>query len=336
MTDRPYLTSLLCLSICLLACLCAPPAQADELPSPRAPEAPALAVWVPYSGDMMLGTPNYTLSFSDGSTLDLGDPRLARWADKASGRVSKLSALDLKSWLSVVSYYRTERANKTLLSAAEKLIKRDMVPGDNRYAVFKALAVTADQRSIRKLEKMLDAPIKNVAVIGAGIRELGHRPIMAATLVRLDQESGRDYLVSAYRELLIDKQNKKAVVTAPFDLLAQFNDTALIERVEALKEDPNLQERVTQRNIESLLQKMRDNGLPLEDLRKLIDDDDSNRSRRLHAVQVLGERGLAEDIKRLEDLSVLVAKGPNADALLKKYTDWAIVVIRSRLWEELK
>lgn len=318
----------------VLTLLCIPVARAQSKVNLVPQSEPA--IWLPFGGDMLLGGPHDTVDFSTGEKVKLGDPKLARWAEKMSTRTDQLSHLDMHAWLKVVSYYRIEKAEPALIKLAQMLIKRDRAVNDYRDQIFSALSMVATKKSIPALTRMLDEPIKDVEFIKAGTRQLGHRSLIAVALYRLGDEKGFDYLISSFRLMLIDQKNNLAVNAAPRDLLESSHHSELIKRIEAMRNDPQLS-RINQRSIDSVLVTMHFIGQPLAKLREMVTvDSPENRNSRHFALTVLAERGIAEDIPRIEALYTKIINDPASTMIQRSSATRAILVIRCRLWKEQK
>ncbi|MEO0475417.1 MAG: hypothetical protein AAF085_05500 [Planctomycetota bacterium] len=310
----------------LLACLCCLPAVAQNDGEDPAEQR----WWVPYSGSMLMGEKSYTLTLSNGSVLELGDPRVGEWAKKNVKRVSRMGHNDLHAWVVAVGYYRIEEAEPVLMRAAEKLIKRDQKVNDLRHLIFGSLAVIAQERSVKKLKRMLNAPIKDVGLFGG--HSIGHRPMLAAALFRLGDPAGEDYFLKTYRQQLLDKQNDKPVQETPGATIEALFDSRLVEQIDALKKDPKLVEPFVPRNIDSKLAFMRVNGMPLEELREVVRLGEKDPAKPLaQAACALAERGTVDDIKLLKALN------DRADLSTgnARQAQRALVVIQCRLWKEL-
>ncbi|MEO0475415.1 MAG: hypothetical protein AAF085_05490 [Planctomycetota bacterium] len=311
----------------LLLLCCAPATALGE-----AGKASGETLWIPLVKDLTTGEQDFTMPLSDGTHLQLGDPATAKWAKRMIPRVNQLSQIDLRAWLTVVAYYRIGEAKGPLMKAAERLIKKPREIGDLHHQVFWSLAITADERSTKKLKRLLDSPIKPGGVItSGGNRDLGYRPIFAASLIKLDHEDGRDYFIASYKQDLLDRKARRFTGHITGATVETFYDSKLIEQVEALAEDPQLQEKRLQRNIQSRVELMRINGKPIEELRSMILDTEKPGEAYIQAVRALAERGVLEDIARLENS----AKQPGLNHRLVEEIDHAVVVIRCRLWEEL-
>ena len=161
--------------------------------------------------------------------------------------------------------------------------------------------------------------------------------MIAAGLFRIGDEKGPDFLVEAYKMTLVDHPGGRLSDGMPRHLLEGMYHSELIKRIKALKDDPELQERTTQRNIDSLLQTMGVNGMTLEELREQAQDQRPHFAKyRMQALAALSEVGLPEDVALLEGISDQLAASPNATMVQKNKALRAAVAIRCRLWKKLK
>lgn len=306
---RPILLPILMLSLCLSGPLTAQEHEAaDEASPPR---------WILVNQG--LHGPVESLTFSDGTVVDLGDPRLGRWAVRQARQLDRLSDSDLENWLVVCRLYRIPECERPLRQLAPRLarirMRSDEIRGTRtaagvatfRSRVFAALAINATDAARRDLERLMhfESRIEYSQGVFEGVPDLFAKAYCAAGLVMLDDDAGRDYLIEGYREYLLRIDESPKPRAECRNVMEGMHDAVLIERIEGLLDDEAITETGAQNNINTLLVTMRVNGLSLEELREIAAtpaDRHHDRRRRGDAIRALGMVGEPEDIHLLENL----------------------------------
>jgi len=335
------LISLLLLSIAVLGSLSV---QAQE-DARAVEEVPSRWMW--YFD--VFESPRESVTFSDGSVVEVGDPRLGRWATRQARRLDNLSEHDSMLWISICHLYGIAESERPLQQLASRMarirMRADEMRGSrtpagvesDRAFMFAAFAFNATDDSRRDLQRLMrfESQIQQrEGVLLQGVADLQARAYCAAALVMLDDDAGRDYLIEGYREMLVGIEESPVPRIECRAVMARMYDAELAERVEALLEDEAVQGRIAQNNISSLLTAMRVNGLSREELREIAAtpvDGHHEQKRRLQAISALGMAGNLEDIDLLRNLE------PDPRGNLRIYSGAAahvIQMIECRHWQE--
>lgn len=327
----------------VFGCLCLPVlAQEPEVEADDEAQVQTPSRWM-LPDNRMLGD-NQT-RFSDGTVVDWGNPRWGRWAGQNASRVQRLSSRDLMIWLSVCANYRVEAAHRNLMRMAKHAARKRMGPTDTfgtltaagylglRARMFAACAMTANDRSQRDLHELMqfESRVQNAGALGADYTDHIARGYCAAGLMMLDDDRGRDFLIDGYREYLIALDQSPGVRAECRDILEGIYDAKLIERIEALREDPQITDQKAHNNIRGLLEKMVMNGKSPEQLLAIIrepGDGFNQRGRRNNALHAMALAGAPDNIADLEALDL----GDDRDTNLLR--DRAIEQIGCRHWQE--
>ena len=298
------------------------------------------SLWTRYTHQLLADESQATVDPEGMRATQLGHRHLGRWALNQLSRIADMSEDELHVWLRVVREYRIREAEGALLELAERLIQRPSDQDAVRIGVFTALAAVAGPGSEDRVGRLMRAEINEAEFHRQNAEEFT-RAGFAAALVLLDDDAGRDYLITAYREHLI-----LMLTTSPYPQVAArvtlqaMHDAELIERVEALAGDPQLQNRKQQNNIRTVADALRFNGAVLEEIRAAVDQTDhEHMNRRISAMRALSERGTREDISRLANLrgwtnaSDLVPGHVHHD-ILEAERFKCMTLLACRLWRE--
>lgn len=270
--------------------------------------------------------------------MHYGDPELGKWAIRARSRVNKMSDEELVIWLRVVQQYRIPNVQDQLLNAAERLIEQADAHRGVRPRVFFALATMAEPGSEERLRALLKAEFKAPNEESRLALESHCRAGLAAALVRLDDDAGRDYLVREYKAYLSRFGKVSRWRQDEYNVMEVMYDPALIKRIAALSADPELQGRKQQNNIRGLVEVMRFNGSSIDVIRAAAEETDhKHMNRRIQAMRLLSERGTKRDIRLLLNLKGWTNTGnmpPQhvAHSILERKKFESMIHLACRLW----
>lgn len=307
--------------------------------------------WTPI-GVNVRRTPQKLL-FSSGEEVELGDPRLAVWAIHQCDRLEALSKEDFGNWLTICGAYGIAECEEPLRRLAPRLARMRMRADEtrgtrtaagmagHRSRIFAVFAQNATDESRRVLRDLIDfeSRIDEGGGLFDGAANHSARAYCAAGLVMLDDEAGRDHLVREYRAYLIsfvagrdgDDHGEQSR-----QVLEKMYDAGLVEQIEALHDDPAVRGNRARLDIIALLEKMRMNGMPLDELKEIAAtpaNDINETSRRHEAIRALGLVGTPDDIAFIEELP------PHPQPIDDEYENdrcYAITMIRCRHWRTLR
>ncbi|MEM9347424.1 MAG: hypothetical protein AAGB26_12480 [Planctomycetota bacterium] len=314
------------------------PSRAQEQAAAVEPEA--VSVWIPCSDTRVFNRRDWEkLVLSDGSVLSIGDAKVGRWVEKSVSRAGRLESKDLGVWVKCVGHYRIDKAGSMLTRAAQKLVKLEPAAGDNRDAIFYSLAQIAGKRDVKNLKRLLEAPIVGNNPNPDAAFLIVHREWLAAALLRLGDEAGRKYLYDEYRKHMLLKHTKQQNYHSNIAyILNTVYDPTLVEQIEALIDHEELRDKGEVRNeINRLVSQMKVNGLPLKELRRLVEQTEPLGSEEaIQPVHALAERGGLEDLKLIERICQEYEDGTRRGGYTKKQFELARAVMRCRLWKQRK
>jgi hypothetical protein len=161
---------------------------------------------------------------------------------------------------------------------------------------------------------------------------------VAVALVELDVDAARDELIDVYQEYLDSLSGNIFSKIEARTAMATLGDAKLMDRVAALSEKQHSDR--ARNNIRNLLETMKLNAAPLDDLRKLAEDDKwENARKRYDAIKALGRRGGPETFKTLKSLKPWPpgSGGDNSiqQNFIQEFRDKAIAEIKRRHWPDL-
>lgn len=303
-------------------------------------EPEAISVWVPYSDTRVFSTDNDwgTQRLSDGTVLEVGDPKVGQWAERITPKASRMSPKDMEAWIRLVGHYRLTKAKPMLTKAATKLVKQQPHEWGQQRNLFRALAHTAEKRDIKTLRRLLDARIQGNPSKLILIQVEQTKQLLAAALVQLGDPVGRDYLVSEYQKNLILYHTKNESYHGEISyILETLYDPQLVEQVAGLADHEDLKDNTkAKQTINKLVAMMKINGLPLDQLREIvkgrIELEDEMRIQALHA---LAERGMLSDLKLIEGVLEDYVKGTRKGGYSKRQYQLATTAMRCRLWKKI-
>ena len=316
----------------LIALLCLPGFEAIAQA-----ERPAEPTWVPYR-DRNLPSADEELALPRNVTARIGDPRLGHWAAKQSRSVNNLAKRELMAWLRVCELYRVTEAEAVVMVAVSRL---DPATDDEfSRQLYATAAVVATAKSKDKLKKM----IKALEEVPADIDERQRfRQVarLAAALVRLNDDAGRDFLLNYLKKgILTIGDSMEDELRAVTDELEWIGDDKLYKIIEALSKDDAFKEKKWV--MENLLEEIDRNNKSVTTHWKTYDDEDTRGRERDELMVILAERDdTVAGLKKLaqaEPRHYERASDRTRERERERFNelrDGVVLSMQCRLWREL-
>lgn len=328
--------------LCILACAASVSAQPDldAFPVESLLKDPR---WIPIENTGALRQKDASfgmrVGLPDGTRYDLGDPVLGEWAEKISRRGTLLKS-EYSTWAHLSRHYRIEGADRVLLNHAR-----------NQHIVHLSLALVATPQSADALKALLNKPDPDPVPDNVSYQYWYNKPYLTAALIRLGDEEAMKLLLSEYRKRLLNPRDPQGRHIFP-QILKDAYSPQLIQGMMALvAEAPEL--KLSRDEIQKELNKMKVRGLPLEDLRLLVEGRHPKiKGWRGESIFIIAEYGTIDDFKRFvklrkqmkDDLVMAISRDRAAtykapwmeNQRVLEHLDYALILMRCRLWKELK
>jgi len=252
-------------------------------------------------------------------------PTLRRWLGDASER-AKIATGDAKLFVAMngVAAFRDEKCVRIL----QLFYKHQTAERTVNHSAAEALSVigTRDTDLLLKILWDMQLPLKT-------------RCQAAATLVRLDFEVGRQFLLLHYDLYRWEHKTQSGWQMAPVrEVLEQLDDAKIIASLSDRL--PKESDQRMRNNITTLSETMSLNGQPIEALAKIAENTSWKEGmyQRYPAIRAIGRKGGTELIPLLESLRPWATVDTGAIAgqqrYLKEFADAAVAAIKHRHWKE--
>lgn len=295
-------------------------------------DEPVRSRWIAYTA-FEAEDPEQTQRLSTGRAIDLQHPDLADWARDVAPKADRLTLNDFTVWLRVVRLYGVTEGEPVVMRAAKKLMGKTDKPGDIHRDVFLTAAMVATPDSRSDLKRLLKGRLFSKRAASAS-QEPWLKLMIAAALVRMGDESGRDYLVSAMRDYL-DALPKAADTTGVPTALTQLADHRLLEQVIGLKENPRYQQGPASEVIDKVEHAMRLNAKPLEELVAIAKyGSTAPREDRLQAMRAIGGLGGKEEYKMISAIPNFPEGSDTRDETVKQTKGVVKLMLTCRNWRQ--
>lgn len=302
-------------------------------------------IWIPFQLHRNVRAEDPTRELSDGTKLELGDPKLGNWAIEMTKNAGKLKEEDLIDWMRVVQLYRITEAEPVIMNAVSKLAVNHEQGEELRRTAYFTATVIATEKSKSNLKKLIKARIFANTSPDNRKAEAWHKMQFCAALLALGDSSGYAPLRQDLFIALVKNPNNHV---NGFDeqimiIAKQMAQPGLQGTIQKMLEKPEKQDdEYLHETFGPISKIMSINGQPLSELRlnaaTTLFYSEENAMLRNYAIKALAERGEFSDIEFLKSLQRWPEEIEEHEEINERFEtsrNDALLVLRCRMWREL-